>query len=197
VSAEGGQGGGGPGQPVCPRKDASDLGGGSGAESVDDARRPPSKGVGGLVRCSAPRADGSACGGAPLPGRDVCMFHEPALASRRAEGRRQGGTERSRPRTTLPIVEGSGEVRSVGEVCSLLSDTINHVRTGQIDPRIANTVGFLASVLIRAFEVGKLEERLAALEATVRPGRPSGESPFDHELPGTEEQADGPPEETE
>jgi hypothetical protein len=35
------------------------------------------------------------------------------------------------------------------DVVKLISETINEVRRGQIDPRIANAVGFLASVLIR------------------------------------------------
>ncbi len=54
------------------------------------------------------------------------------------------------------------------------------VRTGRLDPRIANTVGYLAGVLIRAFEAGELQERLAALESVVRPCPPTGGSAFDH-----------------
>ena len=46
-----------------------------------------------------------------------------------------------------------------------------------MDPRIANTVGYLSATLLRALEVGDIEERLADLEAIVK-HPPAGESPF-------------------
>lgn len=135
-----------------------------------------------MKRCKANRADGNPCQADAAEGQDLCTFHEPSAAERCAEGRREGGRQRSLRKATLPEDTPGIQIRSAREVCSLLSDTINHVRTGRLDPRVANAVGYLASVMIRAFEVGELEERLAALEGTVRPGRPSGASPFDHDL---------------
>jgi len=49
-----------------------------------------------------------------------------------------------------------------------IPETINQVRKGQIDPRVANAVGYLANVLIRAVEQGDLEKRLDDLEAVVK-----------------------------
>lgn len=73
---------------------------------------------------------------------------------------------------TLPASTQSPELRSAGDVCKLLSETIGDVRIGRLDPKIANTVGYLAGVLVRALEVGKIEERLAALEVVM--GRTEG-----------------------
>jgi hypothetical protein len=53
------------------------------------------------------------------------------------------------------------------EVAELLSDTINQVRRGELDPRIANTVGYLAGTLLKALEQGPVEERLARLEVAL------------------------------
>jgi len=53
-------------------------------------------------------------------------------------------------------------------VSTLLADSINRVRRGELDPRVANAVGYLATVLLRALEQGPLEERLAKLEAALR-----------------------------
>ena len=61
---------------------------------------------------------------------------------------------------------------------SLLGDTINRTRTGQIDPRVANSAGYLCGILLRAFEVSNVEDRLATLETAVR-NRPRTESQFD------------------
>jgi len=55
------------------------------------------------------------------------------------------------------------------DVKTLLGDTINKVRRGELDPRIANTVGYLAAILIRAIDVTELEQRVAQLEAAATP----------------------------
>src|SRR5919199_1636669 len=55
-----------------------------------------------LDRCRYTKPDGSRCKATPRPGRPYCTFHDPGLAHERAEGRRKGGKERSRPAATLP-----------------------------------------------------------------------------------------------
>lgn len=54
--------------------------------------------------------------------------------------------------------------KSVGEVGDLLAETINHVRTGQIDTRVGTAIGYLANILIRARETADLEQRIEKLE---------------------------------
>jgi hypothetical protein len=58
-------------------------------------------------------------------------------------------------------------------VTALLSDTINRVRKGDLDVRVANTVGYLAGVLLKSLEVGDLEDRLTQLESIAGPGNAS------------------------
>jgi hypothetical protein len=60
------------------------------------------------------------------------------------------------------------QVEDCQDVVALMSETINQVRKGQIDPRVANTVGYLANVVIRAVEQGDLERRIAELEVLVK-----------------------------
>ena len=57
------------------------------------------------------------------------------------------------------------KVEDCGDVVALISETINQVRKGMIDPRVANSVGYLANVLIKAFEQDELETRIERLEA--------------------------------
>jgi hypothetical protein len=45
------------------------------------------------------------------------------------------------------------------------------VRRGQLDPRVANAMGYLASILLGALQQGPLEERLQRLEATLGLGK--------------------------
>jgi uncharacterized small protein (DUF1192 family) len=65
----------------------------------------------------------------------------------------------------LPADAPDLDVKDVTSVVVLLGRCINEVRKGLIDPKVANATGYLASVLLRALEVGELEQRLAALEA--------------------------------
>jgi hypothetical protein len=53
------------------------------------------------------------------------------------------------------------------DISSMLADSINRLRRGQLDPRVANGMGYLASILLKALESGRIEERLAHLEAVM------------------------------
>jgi hypothetical protein len=53
-------------------------------------------------------------------------------------------------------------------VVKLLGETINQVRRGVIDPRVANAVGYLANILLGATGQRELESRLAELESLVK-----------------------------
>ena len=70
--------------------------------------------------------------------------------------------------TTLTDDQPDVQIRDSRDVIVLVSDTINAVLKGRIDPRIANAVGYLANVLLKAVDQGVLEERLAELEAVVK-----------------------------
>jgi hypothetical protein len=57
-----------------------------------------------------------------------------------------------------------------------LADSINQLRRGQLDPRVANGMVYLTSVLLRALEQGPLEERMAKIEAALSQTANSKES---------------------
>ena len=60
-------------------------------------------------------------------------------------------------------------LKSVGQVSELLEETINRVRQGPFDLRTANAIGFLAGILLKAIDSGRVEDRLAHLEAVMTP----------------------------
>jgi hypothetical protein len=55
---------------------------------------------------------------------------------------------------------------------TLLTDSINRLRRGQLDPRIANAMGYLTGVLLCALEPGAVEDRLARIEAILAANAP-------------------------
>jgi len=53
------------------------------------------------------------------------------------------------------------------DVSNLLAESISQVRRGQLDPRIANAVGYLSGILLKALEQGAVEERLLKIETAL------------------------------
>ena len=95
----------------------------------------------------------------------LCYFHDPTKESQREDASRSGGQARAaRVLPDAPMMR----LASSSDVAVLLGKTINQVRRGQLDPRRANAVGYLASILLRALEQGRVEDTLFAILAALR-----------------------------
>jgi hypothetical protein len=113
------------------------------------------------------RQNGMPCGGFSIGGSVYCFAHAPDQTAKREDARRRGG--QAGKVATLP--ESTVQVRSIRDVVGLVEETINDVRAGRVDVRVANAVGYLANVAIKAIEQSDLESRLEALEAVLEPDR--------------------------
>ena len=118
-------------------------------------------------KCNQLKRDGTPCRASARPGSTCCFFHDPAAAEKRAAGRRAGGRSHCR---RVADVGDELPTASVAHVTALLGKSINEVRQGLLDPKMANAIGYLASVLLRSLMSGDLEARLAALEARMAQG---------------------------
>jgi hypothetical protein len=103
-----------------------------------------------------------------------CFFHDPHLAKQRTEARRAGG--RGHRAATMPANTAHLPLTNVAEVVALLGDTINMTRVGQLDPRVANSIGYISGILLKALETGNLERRLSDLESAVKSQSAAGQS---------------------
>ena len=117
-------------------------------------------------QCQAKKPDGSDCRAAALPSSAYCFFHDPTQADKRRVAQASGGSQNRIK--TLDAAAPDVKVENCREVVVLLSETINQVRKGQLDPRIANAVGYLSAVLIKAAEQGNLEGRITDLEMLLK-----------------------------
>lgn len=116
-------------------------------------------------QCRGLKQDGERCGARPIAGGRYCFFHAPGLEERRQEVRRAGGITRTRRIAVLPVDTPDAPLKTIGDVSALMAETINHTRRGQLDPRVANALGYLAGILLKSLEQGEIEERLMRLEA--------------------------------
>src|ERR1035438_2280877 len=97
-------------------------------------------------KCQFRKKNGSRCGANAQPANGLCVFHDPARAADVRSARRAGGVNRSRPAAVLPPETPDSPLRNTQEVAMLLGDSINQVRRGQLDPRVANAMGYLAGI---------------------------------------------------
>lgn len=113
-------------------------------------------------RCEKVKRSGERCGANAQAGSRWCFFHDPAKTAERTAARRAGGS--ATRATVLPLDTPSVTLASVSDVVTLLAETINHVRRGALDVRVANCVGYLAGHVLTALEKGELEQRMTELE---------------------------------
>jgi hypothetical protein len=55
-------------------------------------------------------------------------------------------------------------VEDSSDVSTLITASINQLRRGELDPRVANGIGYLATVLLRSLEQGQMEQRISEME---------------------------------
>jgi len=91
-------------------------------------------------------------------------MHDPESKTKLKEYARRGGLVKKKVQTSLAPIEFKGDVK---EVLDLLADTINRVRNNTIPAKTANTIGYLANVMIKALEISEIDNRLKQVERIV------------------------------
>ena len=119
------------------------------------------------TQCEHRKPDGTSCRAYARTDDRFCFFHSPETAHARRKARKAGGIARSKKASALPADTPHKSLRNSCEVCELLAEAINEVRCGKLDPKVANSMGYLAGILLHGLEQGPVEERLARLEASL------------------------------
>jgi len=117
--------------------------------------------------CEHRKPNGTSCQAHARTGDRFCFFHSPETAQARHKARKAGGIARNRRANVLPEETAAKQLRNAMEVCELLAESINQVRCGKLDPKVANSMGYLAGILLHGLEQGPVDERLARLEASL------------------------------
>ena len=117
------------------------------------------------MQCSFIKPDGTQCNANAMSGLDYCYTHNPDISNEeKREAKQRGGQNRavaiSEPLPLLKITEPNDAVL-------LIVDTINRVRAGELDIRVANCLGFLTDKLLKAFEISKLNDRVEIIERVI------------------------------
>ena len=116
-------------------------------------------------RCTGKTRTGKKCSCRPITGSDFCFFHDPRRASERKNAQSAGGR---RGRTSAPKRSDwpvELQLATPEDVRQLVSHLISGLLNREIEPRICNSAGYLAQIVLKAVDQVEVENRLAKLEA--------------------------------
>jgi len=124
------------------------------------------------MQCKYIKQNGQRCRANSINGSEFCFFHSPEIsAEKRKEASSRGGKKNTH-RVSTPLKPVS--FNKTGDVSKVLAETINLVRSGQIEVNIAKCIGYLSGQLLKAMEVSELENRIEKLEEIVLKGGYNG-----------------------
>ena len=94
-----------------------------------------------------------------------CFIHNPDVSvdEKRDIQARGGKANIVTVAEPLPPVK----ILEADDVVNLIADTINKVRAGEMDIRVANCLGVLSGQLIKAIELSNNDKRLAVIERVI------------------------------
>ena len=116
--------------------------------------------------CRARNARGEPCASPPLVGGEFCRMHDPTQKAEVAEARKLGGFRRRKEVAVALSYDFEG-LDSTGKIRRLLEVAVMDTLAMENSIARSRTLGYLAQHASRLLEVGELEERITALEATV------------------------------
>jgi len=111
------------------------------------------------MKCRAKNKAGKACAAPAVEGADRCVMH----SGRAAEIGSKGG--RRRAVYSPDNLKHFEPPKTAADLRDLLAQSITEIRSGKLDPKLANSISYLGTGFLRALEVSDLETRLTALEA--------------------------------
>src|SRR5260370_38477333 len=98
--------------------------------------------------CRQVKPDGGKCHARRVADSDFCFFHDPEKGAEREAAQRAGGSKNKV--AVLPSTAPDARLRDARDVVRLLAETINQVRRGEVDSKVANAVGYLGGLLMKA-----------------------------------------------
>jgi len=116
------------------------------------------------MQCQAITKAGHPCRAHALKDKKFCLTHDPESKNQMRVYAQKGGQVKKKIQVHLAPVKFQGDVK---EILDLLADTINRVRSNHMPARTANTIGYLANVMIKALEISQFNDRLKEVERIV------------------------------
>ena len=122
-------------------------------------------------RCRFIKTDKQKCKAWAMSDSEFCYFHNPDISEAEKKEIQSRGGQANKIKVLKPLLPIT--IKQGDDVILLLEDTINKVRAGEIDLRVANSIGYLSGHLLKAIEIAKLEGRVEIIERAILEKRKS------------------------
>jgi hypothetical protein len=116
------------------------------------------------MKCEYIKQDEGRCAANAMTNSKFCFSHNPDVEIERSIAILRGGYAMKRLSEPLPPVT----IKNIQDISGLIEDTINRIRTDPMTTHQANAIGYLSGILLKAIDLGQLEERLRKLEEIVK-----------------------------
>ena len=117
-------------------------------------------------KCSFIKPDGNRCSAFHMKDSNYCFTHNPEVAQERALAHRKAGlAQKFELGEGVEVVWAKNiRLKRPRDIVRFTSKIMNELRQGKVEPRIATALFYGANVLIRAFEVSEITERVENIE---------------------------------
>jgi len=115
------------------------------------------------MRCEYIKIDKKRCSANAMKNSKFCFTHNPDMKEQKRAAVIKGGKMSKKNHSFLPPIV----LNQSKDIVDLLATTINEVRGGLVEIKIANCIGYLSGHLIKAIEIADLEERVSKIEQTI------------------------------
>lgn len=116
-------------------------------------------------QCSFIKKDLKRCKAYAITGSMYCLSHNMEMRDAKHEAVQKGGQAESYKKLDLKLPPF--EITQPADVTKAIVQTINELRDGQLPPRIANTVGYLLGIALKAFEVSEIDDKIEAIDRII------------------------------
>ena len=106
------------------------------------------------MKCHAENKAGKPCGAPAVGATNRCVMHSGMATELGSKGGRRRTVYRPDDLKEFPAPKNAADLRD------LLAQAIIEIRTGKLDPKLANSISYLGAGFLRAVEVADLEARL-------------------------------------
>lgn len=117
------------------------------------------------MKCTYIKENEDGCQANAMKDGRYCFLHNPDIPDeeKRLVQARGGKGNIVRIEEGLPEIK----INTAEDVVKLLEDTVNRVRSGELDIRIANTLAYIAGHMLKALEIADVQKKVDSVERII------------------------------
>ena len=115
--------------------------------------------------CEFIKEDGEQCGAYAVANSNYCVSHDPTMREVKLDAVKKGGSSENYRKLDLELSPLT--IKNSSDVVTATVQTINELRAGTLPPKIANTIGYLLGIALKAFEQSDLTNKLEVIERVI------------------------------